>query len=507
MTCSTLQNLHEIVTQLHSKYEKDEYMIGKLVTQLTQLPNTLNEIQVARCEKAQRKQSLIIASDEFIESFLNEAPQYYYNQNVDLFFIYNPSWKQSYQIINEDDILHPILTQISIYRELLPWKYKIKNQILRHIKDKSLLDSIPESSTIQRVLNMLTPLLFRTRDCAKYFLTIIGDVILKKNVTTVNEKEPIYILNQKCRSFVKELSIICNTLFGTPFLSAFKFKFYEYPFEDCRLLDVNEVSIDIHSEPFKKHIIDILCVSAHYSTRYINAENFLNMQCKDTTTQQRVLYLKPYSQETLVSKFIQTCTETSPQSNVRITWKNMLYLWKVFIEDERIPNVLFVNLFKQLLIQRLPSYSETTDSFLQLTSKHLPLVTRFNEFWTQTITISSNPEDELEIDEFTTLFKKHQHTLFQNQSPILNSHNQTESTFLGLIRHFYPDVVIENDKHLIQINCNLWDKRGEVVNIIENSNSNTSSYKAYEMYCQKQRTLGNLIVNKKYFEKIYKDIV
>jgi hypothetical protein len=185
----------------------------------------------------------------------------------------------------------------------------------------------------------------------------------------------------------------------------------------------------------------------------------------------------------------------------------MLYLWKVFIEDERIPNVLFVNLFKQLLIQRLPSYSETTDSFLQLTSKHLPLVTRFNEFWTQTITISSNPEDELEIDEFTTLFKKHQHTLFQNQSPILNSHNQTESTFLGLIRHFYPDVVIENDKHLIQINCNLWDKRGEVVNIIENSNSNTSSYKAYEMYCQKQRTLGNLIVNKKYFEKIYKDIV
>ena len=322
---------------------------------------------------------------------------------------------------------------------------------------------------------------------------------------------------------MKGLSQECMTLFGMSLMTAFKFKFYEYSFAECRLMDMNDVTIDAYAEPFKHRIIDIFCVAAHYSQRYENAERFLNTQCKDTVTHERVLYLKHNPEDKLIAKFVSTC-EPSPHNSVSISWKNMLYLWKVFIDDERIPNVFFVNALKARLTQHLPHYSETADAFLQLTSKHLPLVSRFNDFWTHHIAVNANDEDELEIDEFTALFKRYHHQQHQHanvmQTTPMQSHNHTDAAFLGLIRHFCPDVVIENDKHLMHVNCKLWDKRGEVVSAMQEYveqaqllgvTSPTSVYKAYEYYCQQQRaknhasTFHHLIVSKKYFEKICSD--
>jgi hypothetical protein len=513
----TLDDLLSVVNQLGDKYAGDEFMWGKLVAHVAHLPAAMDAVVQARDDKEQRKQTLITASDVFIEQFLNESPQYHYNANVELFFVYDADADCNYSVINEDDILHPILTKISGNRELMPWKYKIKNQVLRRIKDRDLLSSIPESQTIQRTLNMLCPALFRTRECAKYFLTVIGDVILKKSDGLV---EPIYIATPKSRQFIKGLSQECVTLFGTSLISAFKYKFYEYAFSECRLLDMNDVSIDAFSAPFKHRLIDIFCVAAHYSQRYENAEAFLNTQCKDTATHHRVLYLKHHPEDALIAKFVATC-EPSPQSNMSISWKNMMYLWKVFIEDERIPNVFFAHALKGRLIEHLSTYSETADSFLQITSKHLPLVTRFKDFWTQTIAVNPHDEDELEIDEFTALFKHHHHHQLQQTVqplPQLQSHNHTDAAFLGLIRHFYPDVVVENDKYLMHVSCTLWDKRGDVLAAMQEHSATATTqptpYKAYELYCQQQRLKHktnpatghhHLVVSKKYFEKIYNE--
>ena len=527
-----MNEMMSVVKNMCDKYAEDEFMLGKLAVHVNQLPAIMDAVNQARDDKEQRKKTLLTASDEFIEQFLNESPHYYYNANVELFFVYDADAECNYSVINEDDILHPILTKISCNRELMPWKYKIKNQVLRRIKDRELLSSIPESQTIQRTLNMLCPTLFRTRDCAKYFLTVLGDVILKKTGIASNDvptsasntsasADPIYIATPKSRVFIKGLSQECSTLFGTSLLSAFKFKFYEYAFSECRLLDINDVSMDAFSPPFKNRLIDIFCVAAHYSQRYDNAEAFLNKQCKDTVTYHRVLYLKHHSEDALISKFVATCMEPSPQSNMSISWKNMMYLWKVFIEEERIPNVFFTHALKARLMQHLPNYSETADSFLQLTSKHLPLVARFKDFWTHNIAVNLNDEHddagacELEIDEFTMLFKQHHHQQAQ-PSPQLQSHNHNDATFLGLIRHFYPDVVIENDKHLMHVSCALWDKRGDVLAAMQEYAASTTmqptSYKAYEFYCQQRRLKSKinpgshcLIVSKKYFEKIYNE--
>ena len=524
----TTNELMSVVKCMCEKYAEDEFMLGKLTAHIAQLPAAMDAANQARDDKEQRKKTLLTASDEFIEQFLNESPHYYYNANVELFFVYDADAECNYSVINEDDILHPILTKISCNRELMPWKYKIKNQVLRRIKDRELLSSIPESQTIQRTLNMLCPTLFRTRDCAKYFLTVLGDVLLKKTGITSNDDvptssaDPIYIATPKSRVFIKGLSQECSTLFGMSLLSAFKFKFYEYAFSDCRLLDMNDVAMDAFSPPFKNRLIDIFCVAAHYSQRYDNAEAFLNKQCNDTVTHHRVLYLKHHTEDQLIAKFVATCTEPSPQSNMSISWKNMMYLWKVFIEEERIPNVFFTHALKARLMQHLSNYSETADSFLQLTSKHLPLVARFKDFWTHAILLYEHDDAgacELEIDEFTMLFKQYHLQQLQQvaqPSPQLQSHNHNDATFLGLIRHFYPDVVIENDKHLMHVSCTMWNKRGDVLAAMQEYATSTTmqpaSYKAYEFYCQQQRLkcknnhgTHHLIVSKKYFEKIYNE--
>ena len=142
-----------------------------------------------------------------------------------------------------------------------------------------------------------------------------------------------------------------------------------------------------------------------------------------------------------------------------------------------------------------------------------------NEFLSP-FAVNANDEDELEIDEFTALFKRHHHqqvvqSMQSGQSsPQLQSHNHTDAAFLGLIRHFCPDVVIENDKYLMHVSCTLWDKRGEVLTAMQehvkeaHMTTAISVYKAYECYCQQQRAKNHasnahhLIVSKKYFEKM-----
>ena len=120
MTTPATTELLNLVKHMCDKYAEDEFMLGKLTAHIAQLPAVMDAVYQARDDKEQRKQTLITASDEFIERFLNESPHYYYNANVELFFVYDADAECNYSVINEDDILHPILTQISGNRELMP---------------------------------------------------------------------------------------------------------------------------------------------------------------------------------------------------------------------------------------------------------------------------------------------------------------------------------------------------------------------------------------------------
>ena len=50
------------------------------------------------------------------------------------------------------------------------------------IKESTILNLIPERFTIQKCINLLLSInIFNTKEETKYFLIIIGDLILKKN--------------------------------------------------------------------------------------------------------------------------------------------------------------------------------------------------------------------------------------------------------------------------------------------------------------------------------------
>jgi hypothetical protein len=307
--------------------------------------------------------------------------------------------------------------------------------------------------------------------------------------------------------------------------------------------------------------------------------------CKDPTVIKHAFYLKNTTDDDILSRFISSTTE--PCKGVHITWKNMLYLWKIFIEEEKIPNVFFTNVLKKHLMKRL-EYScehvnvgdggmggldiggtgdagsgagemvevsaevqENREMFLNITSKHLPLVGKFMSFWNENIRCN-HTEIELEIDELSTLFLNHGNVYHGNQK---NIQTITDQTILGFIRHFLPDICIEEDKYLMNIGCKLWDKKQEILNGVEEfkrvnlagSSNNTASgtlgkgksknkdvnmvtaaaaavtavtattlsssassssfpvHTIYDFYCKWGYKHNKMVVSKRYFEKFFID--
>ena len=149
-------------------------------------------------------------------------------------------------MVKEDDVQHTILSTISNNKTLTAWKHKLKISILKRIKERDIFSCIPESETIQNVINKLYPSICDNREKAKYFLTVLGDIILKKcNLT--------YFINNKAKPFLKEISNLACMLFGSSNLfNTFKIKYYDHKYADCRILDTQEcINLDNWTNYFK----------------------------------------------------------------------------------------------------------------------------------------------------------------------------------------------------------------------------------------------------------------
>ena len=537
--------MHSIIDKMAAKYANNEPVLAKFINHVHQIPSVLSAFEETLNQRTERKKVLTLTSDEFIEQFLSDSTHnYFYNGAIDLFFEYD---NVKYSKIEEDDIVYAALTTLQDYTDLKPWKYKIKNQILKRIKERDLLNSIPESCTIQNVIGIIYPAVFSSRDAAKHFLTILGDVLNKKNTN-------YYFIGARAKRFIQELSLQCCALFGIPSLTnVFKFKFYEHTFSECRLLNVNEVGVraiklNEYASPFKRDIVDIMCVSSHYSKRFGSADSFLESPyCKDASLAAHCFYLKTNDERSIVNKFVTTTTESC--DNYNISWKKMQYLWKLFLKDENLPYVIFTNQVKAHLTSML-ACKTTGDSldddivFTGITSKHLPIVSDFLTFWKETIidasreeVEASEEEDELEIDELTILFIHYMRARKPSQKNV-NNLNITDELMHGLVKHFFSEIQIEDDKYIMNVASKMWNKKKEIKQALLLSASMASSanvasaveapsesvephsphqqlqvqsphaiYNAYERYCAYSYSHKTFVVSKRYFEKYYDEIM
>ena len=475
-------------------YKDNDYMLQRIYNHIViNLPNTL-ENEAKNYEKRINLNSYLSEEQQvFMQVFLSKN-NYYYLPNNGFFYEYNG---KDYLIVREDEIIHKLLSSISKDRILLQWKHKTKMNVIKQIKERNLFSSIPETDTIQNVLNVLYPSIFLSKSAAKYFLTIIGDNILKKNTNL------IFLVTSKMKALLNELEAVSISSIGNDNTS-FRFitKYHEnHNFENLRLIKINEnFSQDYWREMLKKIGLNLLCVAAHYSNRYENSDKFLSMKT-DEELSNYAYTLKNITQNDIVNKFVNECLDKTTDE-YKIEWKNLHFVWKQFLSNSGMPNVIFSTTLKNLLCESL-NYDKETDSFIGVTSKYLPFYKDFLSFWESTITTTNTNdfENELEIDEICSLFK-----LWTKSKTVLS-----EEYILKILKYFFPTIEIAEDKFVLNITSNLWDKISDINNSLpyiknyiktEHKLSLVSFddiYSYYQNYC----TINSIkfVVSKRYFEK------
>jgi hypothetical protein len=510
------KKLHDIVETLIQKYSTNEYVEGKLVNFIeNMLPTALENAHNTLVMRSERKQQLTAHKDDFTQRFLLKH-KYFYLPHAETFVHYD---NLHFSVYSEDDIQHQILSSISQEHSLRVWKHKIKNNIMKQIKELSPLKAQPEEVTIQRVISYLFPAFFETHAQAKYFLTVLGECLtqglqgtggtqgtgdthgtLVSNTDIPPAGPCTYIISPQLKALVKEINNQGYLLFGPlATFSNIKFKHYDHEYKCCRLLyGAKKGAI---TPLIVKNILDILCVSAYFATRYGSADKFL-AQCNDTKLCEYALLLHKTTPAGLVQRFVDKTLTSCMGTNIE--FKHMLFIWKKFLGEHNIPNVLFYESLKQHLMNAF-WYDTENDCFLNVTSTYLPVVASFIKFWENSVT--EDEDEELELHELFSLFK--------SVSSKNNASVMTEALLLDLVRHFYPDTLVLEEKIFLNIKCGFMDKKKYILQALEHFKGQVLAhttpsaiftldtvYDAYTLFTA--NTLSN-ILPKRYFEKVARD--
>ena len=484
-------DLNQKLNMLIDKYKDNEYVTARLNNYMDNLlPAFLEKAEQLNMEREKRKQELSNESKEYIEKFLQK--KYYFCQYNEVFLLYN---KKDFTIISEDEIQYQILNGISSSDKVLtPWKHKIVKNIIKKIKERSPLTAIPDSDTIQNIINLFYPKIFTRKNQVKYFLTIIGDNILNKN------ENLIYITTPLLKNIIKELNDLSNMYFGkSNLLHNMKLKYYEHDFNNTRLF-LLKVHKDIDDTFIKKNIISLLCVAVHYSKRFENADKFL-LECTDKVLVSNAKYLTNRSVDKIIDLFIKNSIQTCDKSNINN--KNMLFIWKQFLNDTHLPSIIFHDDFIEKIKNQL-KYSDDEKAFINITSVRIPIVASFLDFWKKNIEEDSD-EPEIEIGEVAYFFKKWSENNFNGVD---------EYYLLDLIKHFYNEVNIKDDKYLINIKYKDWDRKQKIYDCMDlykhsiNTNDKFCSCltDAYKYYLSYDKDKDILAISKHYFETIFKEL-
>jgi hypothetical protein len=477
--------LYQKVDELVSLYATNDQMLTRLHSHIV----SMMENHERRLEK---NNLLETYTDTFLQVFLTKNAYFYLNQN-DTYYSYDG---QSYNAISENNVNYAILSSISSDKVLIQWKHKTKRNVIRHIKDRYLFKSIPESYTIQNIISQLYPSFLQTKEEVKYFLTIIGDNILKKYA----EEESLYVLliseKTKAKKILIDLDSVVYSVTGINNITATIVTKYHttYNFDNCRVLKIAN-----HFDFSKINIIDFLCVCAYFSERYQNAENYI-LTSTSELFREKTLYLKGKTNKDIFEEFCDKCIEVGTEKST-VPWKNVHYIWKIFLNQQNIPNVLYSNTLKEYLRIKY-EYCEHNDSFQNITSKWLPNISLFLNFWETTVKVDTN--SELEIEEIVVLFK-----IFASANESTAS-SANEEEVLKLLHHYYNQLDIFEKKVICNVACSLWDKNSEILQVLQQFKemclkkkikTSLITFDSIYSFYVKQKHHHKLCISKRYFEK------
>jgi hypothetical protein len=550
INANLLEQTMKNVTELYEKYGNDLYMTSKIYHYISfQLPSVLVNVFETRQKNASRMETHLAEQEKFISDFLhgNNQNKYYYNTTTDGFYVYDGL---HYNECKQDDILFDIVSCITKTHNctVQNWKHKTKVSVLRKIKNNALVKCIPESNTIQSVLSLFYPSIFSNKAEAKYFLTILGDNIQKKNA------DLIHFIRPCAKLFLKELQEQCLLMFHVNCTQTFKLKCHEKhesELSSCRLVPIQESvqSQSIWKQNIKDNIIDIFCVACHYSSRYVSSDGFLLYS--DCEASKYALVIKNNTNHAMFHQFVQEYLilydknnsviadvqdnshspdnsffmQTWNQESKQISWKHVFYLWKDYLRVHTYPQNLFYSHCETFMKSHFKNnYNDDTDSFSGISSSHLPTIQKFLRFWGETMVEDDADTSILEMDELSQLFRIWVSKNVSIKTKKENKKYLLNETKIGHILAYYkPELSIQNEKYIIGFKCLMWDKDLDIQNsmnvlresYIPNEQFSFSLHDAYLFYMGKNQTQENtnekmiMMVNKAYFEtvvrKLYKE--
>jgi hypothetical protein len=503
--------LKNIIQELYDKYieENNTYSLSRLEHHINGLKNLIDNENKKNNERILKFNELTTEQEIFSNVFLTQHNFYYTSYN-NQYYEYDGN---KYHIIGEDIILHKLLTSITNNQILFQWKHKTKLNILKRIKNIPLFSSIPEIQTIQNILSFLT-LFFTSEEESIYFLCVLGDCILKKN------NNLLYFIRPNTKNLISAIDYIIYTTLGYSISNNFIVKYHNnHDINNYRLIKTKATSsTELVKNTINNIGLELMCVSTYYSDFYDNSEKYILKL--DESISNYILFFSINTTNQIIDRFISEYIETEDNT---ITWKNMHYIWKVYLQDMKIPTFLYTNVLQELLLSKLNHEINTSKNevyFKNITSKYLPNVSSFLSFWNEYITIYSNDNTivddvidnvdnecnyiyDYEINEILQLYKNSGY----------KTGNLNCTNILSLINHYFsPKVEIINDKYIKNIKCRLWDKGIEIdtflnsykYNLLKSYSCNINDfipidklYTSYKSECSNK----NFIISYDYFQK------
>jgi len=493
-----------IVTKLFDQYENNEYIFNKLTNYIVSLPSILEMDQKKMDERINRINELTLEQSNFNKIFLSKH-NYFYMPYNNLFYEYDNT---DFKIVLEDEILHKLLSSLSDEPKLVQWKHKTMQSIIKRVKERNLFKAIPESSTIQNVLIFLNTV-FETKSGSKHFLTLIGDCILKKNC------QNMYFVSYALRTFITHIDWVIYITTGNTIMNNFITKYHDsHNLSNYRPLRVRDtfVATDLMINMIKQIGINILCVATYYSERYGNADSYAKTIYNELETNcfNNLFYFNENSdKKELVNTFLNSYIETTTNNDSIISWKNMHYLWKQYLLANSLPNILYSNELKEILCAKYGISEENMEQpqFKNVTSKLIPSVSNFLNFWDKYIYVYSDTnefENEYDIDEIIILYKS-----------VNKGLNVSEKNIINIINHYY-NIKITDNKYIFGIHCSLWNKQEDIKLFLEHYENTEKKenlisiydlYSSYKYFIKAKSAVDNkqfYIVSKGYFEKFIK---
>ena len=366
---------------------------------------------------------------------------------------------------------------------------------------------------------------FTTDEESIYFLCVLGDCLLKKNVNNL-----LYFIKPNTKYLISAIDYIIYTTFGYSIANNFIVKYHStHETNNYRLIkSKTNSSIGLLRNTINEIGLELICVASYYSNVHNNSDNYI--QCHlDSPISDYIMHFVRNTPEQIIDHFINNYIETASKSSNEniISWKNMHYIWKIYLHTEKIPTFMYTSTLQNVFSEKLSHDTSVNGEiyFKEITSKYLPNVSSFLSFWNENIVITSenneileqpevqenfNTFDEIdwdydydyEINEIFQLYKNSPH-----KTGYLNCKN-----VLRIINHyFFPNIKIINDKYIKGIKCHLWDKDNEIHEFLQSYKYNLSKFicpldkyisidKLYDSY-KKNVSNKNLIIGKHYFHK------